>query len=144
MISRMLIDNSAWARLSAASGMSDRRRHEVAAAFEAGDIFTCLPFLLEAGYSARSGSDHRKIIDGLLALPSVEIDAEVERLALDAQRQLARAAHHRLPPVDILLAALAAHHRLGIHHYDADYDLIARHTSLDFDSVWLARRGSIN
>jgi hypothetical protein len=27
--------------------------------------------------------------------------------------------------------------------YDGDYDLIHRKTSLDFDSVWLARRGSL-
>ena len=144
MISRVLIDNSAWARLTVAAGLSTGRREEVAAAIEAGDVFTCLPFLLEAGYSARSGSDYAKIIDGLLALPRVEIDAEVERLAVDAQRQLARIGHHRLPPVDVLLAAIATHHELGILHYDGDYDLLARHTALEFESVWLARRGSID
>jgi hypothetical protein len=28
-------------------------------------------------------------------------------------------------------------------HYDRDYDTIARHTSLAFDSVWAGRRGSL-
>ena len=42
-------------------------------------------------------------MDGLLALPHFPIDGEVER-ALEAQRQLARAGHHRLPPVDLLVA----------------------------------------
>ena len=144
MIGRVLMDNSAWARLTVSAGLSARRRGEVAASIEAGDVFTCLPFLLEAGYSARSGKDYAQIIDGLLALPGAEIDTEVERLAVDAQRQLARVGHHRIPPVDVLLAAIAAHHGLGILHYDADYDLLARHTALDFDSVWLARRGSID
>ena len=144
MIRRALIDNSAWARLTLSAGLSTRRRDEVAAAIEAGEIFTCLPFLLEAGYSARSGGEHASILDGLLALPRMEIDPEVERHAVDAQRQLARVGHHRLPPVDILLASIAARHGLGILHYDADYDILARRTALEFESIWLARRGSID
>src|SRR5437879_111350 len=111
---------------------------------EAGEIFTCLPFLLEAGYSARSGGECASILDGLLALPRVEIDPEVERHAVDAQRQLARVGHHRLPPVDVLLAAIAARHGLDVLHYDADYDILARRTALQFESIWLARRGSID
>lgn len=99
----------------------------MAAAIEAGEIFTLLLFLLEAGYSARSGSDYASILDGLLALPGVEIDAEVEQRAVDAQRELARTGHHRLPPVDLLVAAIAARHGLGILHYDADYDVLSKH-----------------
>ena len=144
MIRRALIDNSAWARLAASTGLSSRRRNEVAAAIEAGEIFTCLPFLLEAGYSARSGGEYASILDGLLALPRVEIDSEVERHAVDAQRQLARVGHHRLPPVDVLSAAIAARHGLGVLHYDADYDILSRRTALEFESIWLARRGSID
>ena len=60
-----------------------------------------------------------------------------------AQRQLARVGHHRLPPVDLLVAATADRHRLGVLHYDRDYDLIAEKTDLDFDSVWLAAPGTI-
>lgn len=144
MISRVLIDNSAWSRLATSAHLSSRRRDEVAAAVEAGEIFTCVPFLLEAGDSARSAGDYQGILDGLLALPRVEIDVEVERRALDAQRQLALAGHHRLPPVDVLLASLADRHGLGVLHYDADYDVLSRRTALRFDSVWLARRGSID
>jgi predicted nucleic acid-binding protein len=144
VILRALIDNSAWARLTVSAGLSARRRNEVAAAIEAGEIFTCLPFLLEAGYSARSGGEYTSILDGLLALPRVEVDPEVERHAVDAQRQLARVGHHRLPPVDVLLAAIATRHGLGILHYDADYDILARRTALEFESIWLARRGSID
>ena len=80
----------------------------------------------------------------LLALPQFEIDAQVEQRALDAQHQLARAGHHRLPPVDLLVAALADRHELGVLHYDADYDILARRTDLRFDSVWLAERGTLH
>ena len=144
MIARVLIDNSAWSRLGRSAGLGKRRRDEVAAAVEAGEVFTCVPFLLEAGYSARSSDDYGLILDRLLALPRVEIDLEVERRALEAQRQLARLGHHRLPPVDLLMGSLADRHGLGILHYDADYDVLSRRTALQFDSVWLARRGSID
>jgi predicted nucleic acid-binding protein len=62
---------------------------------------------------------------------------------VEGQAQLARVGHHRLPPVDLLIAALADRHGLGVLHYDHDYDLIAEKTDLAFDSVWLAARGSI-
>ncbi len=73
----------------------------------------------------------------------LHIDTEVERRAVDAQRQLARAGHHRLPPVDLIIAALADRHGVGVLHYDHDYDTLATKTDLNFASVWLARRGSL-
>jgi predicted nucleic acid-binding protein len=103
----------------------------------------CLPFVLEAGYSARAAADHRELVDELLALPWAEIDQTVERRTVDAQRQLARTGHHRMPPVDLLLAALAERHQLGILHYDRDYDLITARTDLRFTSEWLAPAGSL-
>jgi predicted nucleic acid-binding protein len=138
----LLLDNSAWARLDDA-WLSDARASEIADALEAGRVATCLPFLLEAGYSARSARDYGELLDGLLALPRFDIDGEVERRAIEAQRHLARIGHHRLPPVDLIVAAVADRHRLGVLHYDRDYDLIAEKTDLDFGSVWLAPAGTI-
>ena len=142
MTDTLLLDNSAWARLGDPALGTDRVT-ELADALEAGRIATCLPFLLEAGYSARSARDHDELLAELLALPRFSIDGHVERRALDAQRQLARAGHHRLPPVDLLVAALADRHELGVLHYDRDYDLLAAKTDLDFASVWLAPVGTI-
>jgi predicted nucleic acid-binding protein len=138
----LLLDNSAWARL-ADPALTDARASEIADALEAGRIATCLPFLLEAGYSARNARDHSELLDELLALPHFQIDEEVERRAVDAQRQLARIGHHRLPPVDLIVAALADRHGLGVLHYDRDYDLIAEKTDLDLHSVWLAPAGTL-
>jgi predicted nucleic acid-binding protein len=115
----------------------------VARAIEAGDVFVCLPFLLEACYSARNAMEHDELLCELEALPHLEIDSAVERRTLDAQAQLARVGHHRLPPVDLMLAAVADRHQMDILHYDADYDLIANKTDLEFGSVWLAKRGSL-
>jgi predicted nucleic acid-binding protein len=138
----LLLDNSAWARLGDAAlpaGGAD----EIADALEAGRIAACVPFLLEAGYSARNAREHDQLLAELHALPRYHLDDAVEQRALDAQAQLARVGHHRLPPVDLLVAALADRHGLGVLHYDHDYDLIAEKTDLRFDSVWLADRGTL-
>jgi predicted nucleic acid-binding protein len=138
----LLLDNSAWARL-ADPALDGDRLGEIADALAAGRLATCLPFLLEAGYSARNARDHDQLLDDLLSLPHCSIDETVEQRALAAQRQLARAGHHRLPPVDLIIAALADRHRIGVLHYDRDYDLLAEKTDLRFASVWLAPAGTI-
>lgn len=142
MSRELLIDNSAWARLDL-PGLAQERAEEISESIEQGRIAVCLPFLLEAGYSARNAADHAELLDELLSLPQIAIDSAVERRALNAQRQLARVGHHRLPPVDLLIAAIADVHTLGILHYDADYDLIRDKTNLTFESVWLATRGAL-
>jgi predicted nucleic acid-binding protein len=99
--------------------------------------------LLEAGYSAGNAHDHDALLTDLMSLPNLTIDKRVEARAIDGQRQLARAGHHRLPPVDLIIAALADTNGLGILHYDSDYEIVSEKTDLRFDSVWLAPRGSI-
>ena len=106
-------------------------------------LATCLPFLLEAGYSARSAADRKTMIARLEQLPRVAVDGEVERLALEAQRELAEVGHHRLPPTDLTIAACAHRAGTGVLHYDRDYDLIAEHTDLSFESTWLAEAGTL-
>ncbi len=70
------------------------RRRELAKAIDSGDIYVCLPFLLEAGYSARNALEHDELLCELLALPRVEIDPttaekkEAENSARDRARLL--------------------------------------------------------
>jgi predicted nucleic acid-binding protein len=142
LTAELLIDNSAWARLDQAA-LVQERADEIAVWLEDGRIATCLPFLLEAGYSARNARDHDVLFEDLMSLPNVGIDEQVEARAFDAQRQLARAGHHRLPPVDLIVAALADTHQLGVLHYDNDYEILGEKTDLRFASIWLAPRGSI-
>ena len=143
MIRRALLDNSAWARLRPPSTVPAPRRAEVARAIEAGDIFVCVPFLLEAYYSARSAMEHDELRCELESLPLVHIDEEVEDRALEAQGQLARSGHHRLSPADVMIATMAHRFELDVLHYDADFDIIAGRTDLRFGSVWLAKRDSL-
>lgn len=102
-----------------------------------------LPFLLEAGYTARNAGEHSSMFEELLALPYFAIDEEVEQATLQAQKQLVRVGHHRLPTTDLLLAAIADRYGAGVLHYDSDYDLILEMTDLRFESVWVAERGSL-
>jgi predicted nucleic acid-binding protein len=138
----LLIDNSAWSRLLSGA-IPHVRLNAVIDMLDADEIATCLPFLLEAGFSARSSADHEQSIDRLRTLPSVSIDAEVEAIARKAQRELARVGHHRLSPIDVMIAACAHEAGAGVLHYDRDYDVIAELTTLRFESVWVAPAGSL-
>jgi predicted nucleic acid-binding protein len=143
MSAEFLLDHSAWIR-SDVDSLPDSRADEFAEDYETGRLAVCLPFMLEAGLSARTGRDHAELTEELLTLPFIPVNEEVERRALDAQAQLARAAHHRMPPVDVLIAAIADCSGLGVLHYDRDYDVVLEKTDLDFHSQWLMPPGSID
>ena len=110
---------------------------------EDGLLLVCLPFLLEVGLSARNATELATVRGGLQQFPHVPVDEEVERLALAAQARLPAAGRHRLPPADVLVAALAHRHGAGVLHYDKHFDLLAERSGLAFDSVWLAPRGAL-
>lgn len=138
----LLFDHSAWSRLH--GDRLDAERHaQVIAWMEKLETATCLPFLLEAGYSARSAGDHDALMAGFDQLPHVPITPRIERRAREAQHDLAKVGHHRLSPADLIIAACAESEGAGVLHYDYDYDLIAERTSLQFTSEWLAPAGRL-
>ena len=138
----LLLDHSAWSRLIGDQVPEDRE--EIVLDWIGEErLGTCLPFLLEAGYSARAAQEYRLNMGRLEQLPQVLIDREVEKAARKAQRELATKGHHRLSPTDLVIAACAAEVHGGVLHYDSDYDLIREHTSLSFESVWLAEPGTL-
>lgn len=139
----LLLDNSAWSRLWRRA-LEPERYEDVASRMSAGTVAVCLPFLLEAGYSARSIRDHDAIMGELELLPRVAVTPAVEHAALEAQHALVRAGHHRLAPADILIAACAHEAGAGVLHYDRDYDVLLEHTRLRFRSEWLAPAGSLD
>lgn len=138
-----LLDNSAWARLDLPA-LAQERRAEIAERLAAGRIHTSLPFLLEAGVSARDPAGWASIAADLTLLPEAPIDAVVERRAREAQLDLIREGLHRATPVvDLLLAALAERHRLVLLHHDRDFDRLLERTTLRFESEWLAPAGTL-
>ena len=132
-----LLDNSAWARLWHRA-LPAARREEVASAITERRVHACLPFLLEAGYSARDGDDHDGLMLTLRSLPFAAIDDPTEQRALQLQADLAQCGHHRMPPVDLLIAAAAERHGLTVLHCDRDFDVIRERTSVTLSAEWLA------
>jgi predicted nucleic acid-binding protein len=138
----LLLDNSAWSHMGQ-DRLAEDRRQQVAEWMADGEIAACLPFLLEAGYSARSAAAHHSMMAGLTRLPRIQITAQIEEHTIAAQHELALAGHHRLPPADLLIAACAQDAGAGVLHYDGDYDVICQLTGLTFKSEWLAPRGTL-
>ncbi|HEV3094491.1 MAG TPA: PIN domain-containing protein [Solirubrobacteraceae bacterium] len=138
-----LLDTSAWARVRdgriAGSGAE-----RIAGGIERGELAMTEPLVLEMRYSARDAQDFARLAEELDALPLLTLDEIALRRAMDAQAQLGvqRSVSHRVKPVDLLVAGVADRHRAAILHYDSDYDVIAEHTDLSFESVWAAKRGS--
>jgi predicted nucleic acid-binding protein len=141
----VLLDNSAWARvgLGRLTG-ADRERFELAV--RADELLASRPFALEALYSARNADDFRRLAEELGGFRQLPANERTWRLAAEAQAALAAdpAVSHRVKPIDLLLAAVADRHAVGVLHYDHDYDTIRGHTLLNFRSVWIAERGSLD
>jgi predicted nucleic acid-binding protein len=140
----LLLDNSVWARLIDGR-LADAERETFEAALAAGELWTCPPSLLEMRYSARDSQNFALLTEELNAIPHAPLTAEAAAAGVTAQTELAAATgiSHRVKPVDLLIAGIAATQNLGVLHYDHDYDTIEQHTSLSFSSVWVAPRGSI-
>lgn len=111
-----------------------------------GELYVCPPFRLEARYSALEGVDFERIDRTLDGFPQADADGSTFAVAMAAQQDLAEAkgVSHRVKPVDLLVAAIAHQHGIGVLHYDADYDALATGTGLTFASAWIARRGSVD
>jgi predicted nucleic acid-binding protein len=141
----LLLDNSAWARAMDGRLLGQPRKR-FDAALTAGELWSCPPTLLEMLYSARDEGQFAAIRNELRALLHAPLSADAAAQALVAQAEFAAApgVSHRVKPVDLLIAAVAASAELGVLHYDRDYEAIAEHTSLVFPSVWVAPRGSID
>jgi predicted nucleic acid-binding protein len=138
----LLLDNSAWSRV--VQGAIDQERDaQIASWIEQRKLASCLPFLLEAGYSARSASDHAATMADLDLLPCIRVTPAIEERALAAQSELTSVGHHRLAPTDILIATCAHEAGAGVLHYDRHYDILAEHTSLDFESEWVSPPGTL-
>lgn len=139
-----LLDTSAWARLCDGRIVGSGAER-IAQGIERGELAMTEPLLLEMRYSARDSEDFARLAEELDALPLLTLDQAALGRAMDAQAQLGghRSVSHRVKPVDLLVAGVADRHRAAILHYDGDYDLIAQHTDLSFQSVWVAERGSV-
>ena len=128
---RYLADTSIWAWAQRAERMDIREK--LADRYEAGEIVTCVPVVLEAMHRPETAAQYKERFDELFApLERLPLgDASVER-ALEVQRELARApdGNHRRPAVDFLIAAAAeaAGEEVVLWCFDRDLKVICEHT----------------
>lgn len=119
---------------------------------DSGEIATCLPIALEAGYSARNLEDHAQIVrfenDGAKVM--LAPDREIVSLAITMQSALFRAGKGRAVGVsDLQIAATAVHHarrrqsRVIVVHYDSDFEQLSE-VFPELDAQWIVPRGSVH
>jgi len=138
---RLLIDLSAWARSSHPA--VQLRWAELVN----GDQLVCHPvFAVELLHNSLTPAHYaqlrRDLDEGFDWLWPDERTAEVA-MRLQARMATAAACGQRVKTADLLIAALAVQHGLGVLHYDDDYDLILRNGGETFDSEWLAPKGTL-
>lgn len=115
-----------------------------------GEIATCLPTMLEAGYSARSAVEYETWLAlerrSAVFLGPTDVVAQT---SLEMQRALFAAGKGRAVGVsDLQIAATAVAHSGGrntvtVAHYDADFD----HVASVFPSLrtqWVVPRGTVD
>lgn len=128
---RYLADTSIWA-WAQKKGRPDIRE-KLADRYEAGEVVTCVPVILEAMHRPETAARYRERFDGLFApLERLPLeDSSVER-ALEVQRGLADKTDgsHRRPAIDFLIAAAAEAAGPGVllWAFDRDLKVICEHT----------------
>lgn len=117
---------------------------------ERGSIATCLPTMLEAGFSARSAAAHGTLMRleqaAKVILPP---DPAIVPIAVQLQAALFAVGRGRAIGVsDLQIASTALFHSTAdrpvvVVHYDADFDHIAA-VEPSFASEWIVPRGSVD
>jgi predicted nucleic acid-binding protein len=85
----------------------------------------CDLVLLELWNGARAAKEHRLLRELEEELDTVPTTLEVWALARDLAR-LARSKGITVPAADLLIAACAEHHQLGLIHKDSHYDQLEK------------------
>lgn len=134
-----LIDTSALSRLHLPVV-----QQVISAMLVEGVAATCVTIDLEVGYSARSASELRATTEyRATKYRNLELTESIARRAREVQLQMAASGLHRAAGViDLLTAAVAAHYRAVILHYDADFEHIAAVTGQQH--LWITPRGTLD
>ena len=131
-----LIDTSVWSRTTKPTVMA-----ELEALTDRAGIATCGIVDLEVLFMSRNAAEHRSHRRKRGLLIQLAMPEDIWTRAIDVQALLAAMGHHRAAKLpDLLIAATAEHHQVGVLHYDKDFDLIAEVTNQP--AAWIVERGS--
>ena len=121
-----LADTSAWT--------VRHRTFELQSDFDArvsaGQIATCRPVVLELLTEARSATEVERRREGLDVLRDISVRRREWDRAADVMHELSSlgGGRHRLPVLDLLIAAAAEAAEVPVLHYDRHFELIAEVT----------------
>jgi hypothetical protein len=137
-VARYLADTSAIARLSDPTVTA-----ALSPLIEAGLVGMCAVVQFELLWSTRSAEEFDDLCDELdTGFERLPIEDHHWRRAIEIQRELWATGRMRSVPLpDLLIAAVAEHHRVEVLHYDADFDTIAAITGQP--TRWVVPRGSV-
>ena len=116
----ILVDSSSWIHFLRPTG-DPVVRARVEAALNAGEACWCPQVRLELWNGAAGDRDRKILRDFEAVLPELSIDAKVWSGAYELARR-ARAAGVSVPATDILIAACAQRHGVGLETADSDFE----------------------
>jgi predicted nucleic acid-binding protein len=105
---------------------------------------TCVTVDLEVGYSGRNLEEMHATAESRRDLyRNLEMTEAIAQHAREVQLRMAGRGHHRAAGViDLLTAAVAAHYRAVLLHYDSNFEHIAAVTGQPH--LWIAPRGTLD
>jgi predicted nucleic acid-binding protein len=127
----ILVDSSAWIEYFRATGSPAAVEVRRLLSDEATEVAMCEPIAMEILSGAVDDSRHAKLEQLVNGLPSLSVDNAIDfRVAAGIYRTARRAGQTIQSLNDCLIAAVAIRHEARIVHRDADFDVIARMTTL--------------
>jgi predicted nucleic acid-binding protein len=128
----ILVDTSAWIEYFRATGSTAAIEVRRLLSDETDQLAMCEPIAMEILCGATNDNTHATLERLANGLPSLSVDNTVDfRAAADIYRAARRTGETIRSVNDCLIAAVAIRHGARIVHRDADFDVIARITSLD-------------
>jgi predicted nucleic acid-binding protein len=120
----ILVDTSSWLHFLRPEG-DQSVRERVNQALRSGDACWCVMVRLELWNGAGGDRDKKVLRDFERFLPDLPIDAQVWQFSLDLAKKV-RSAGVTVPATDLLIAACARRHQVGLEHADSDFKLLAK------------------
>jgi predicted nucleic acid-binding protein len=127
----ILVDTSAWIEYLRATGSLAAVEVRRLLSDQATEVAMCEPIAMEILSGAVDDSRHAKLEQLVNGLPSLSVDNAIDfRVAAGIYRAARRAGQTIRSLNDCLIAAVAIRHDARVIHRDADFDVIARTTTL--------------
>ena len=127
----ILVDSSAWIEYFRATGSPAAVEVRRLLSDEATEVAMCEPIAMQILSGAVDDSRHAKLEQLVNGLPWLSVDNAIDfRVAAGIYRAARRAGQTIRSLNDCLMAAVAIRHEARIVHRDADFDVIARMTTL--------------